>query len=89
MYIQLTTSNRGKININLSSEEKQRLKDEIKYYFEEERGENIGIIASENVLDFFLNNLGKYIYNKALDDARNWYEMRIGDLQSDYYAMYK
>jgi len=77
------------LKLKLSSEEKKRLTDEIKYYFEEERGEKIGIIASENTLDFFLNKLGKYIYNKALDDARIWYEQRISNLESDYYAMYK
>lgn len=77
------------LNLKLSSEEKKRLTDEIKYYFEEERDEKIGIIASENILDFFLNNLGKYIYNKALDDAKIWYEQRMSNLESDYYAMYK
>ncbi|MEJ6950839.1 DUF2164 family protein [Natronospora cellulosivora (SeqCode)] len=77
------------LNLNLSKEEKKQVMDEIKFYFEEERGEEIGIIASENFLDFFLNNLGKYIYNKALDDAKIWYESRMGNMESDYYAIYK
>ncbi|MFW6265059.1 MAG: DUF2164 domain-containing protein [Bacillota bacterium] len=77
------------LKLNLSKKEKKQLMDEIKYYFEEERGEEIGIIASGSLLDFFLNNLGKYIYNKALDDAKLWYENRMGNLESDYYAIYK
>lgn len=82
-------TNKDDLNLNLSSEEKKRLLDEIKYYFEEERGERIGIIASENLLNFFMNELGKYIYNKALDDARAWYENRMSNFEADYYAMYK
>lgn len=74
---------------NLSKEEKKTLMEEIKYFFLEERNEKIGIIASEYVLNFFLNNLGKHIYNKGLDDARIWYENRMENLEADYYAMYK
>ena len=51
------------LGITLTSEEKKKLQDEIIYYFETERDEKLGIIASESILDFFLDNLGKYIYN--------------------------
>ncbi|MFW6023067.1 MAG: DUF2164 family protein [Halanaerobiaceae bacterium] len=77
------------LNLNLTDQEKKQLMEEIKFFFFEERGEEIGIIASENVLEFFLNNMGKYIYNKALDDAKIWYEKRMNNLESDYYAMYR
>ncbi len=81
--------NNNDLKLNLSSEEKRRLLDDIKFYFEEERGENIGIIASENVFEFFMDKLGKYIYNKALDDTRVWYEQRMSNLESDFFARYK
>lgn len=77
------------LDLNLTDQEKKQLMEEIKFFFFEERGEEIGIIASENVLEFFLNNMGKYIYNKALDDAKIWYEKRMNNLESDYYAMYR
>lgn len=77
------------LNINLTNEEKKQLMEEIKYYFKTEREEDLGILASENILDFFLDNLGKYIYNKALDDTKKWYERRMEDIEADYYVLYK
>ncbi len=77
------------LGITLTSEEKKKLQDEIIYYFETERDEKLGIIASESILDFFLDNLGKYIYNKALDDAKLWYGKRMEDVEADYYTLYK
>lgn len=63
--------------------------EEIKEYFLQEREEHIGIIASESVLEFFLDNLGKIIYNKALDDTKLWFDHRMEDVEADYYALYK
>jgi len=77
------------LNITLSSEEKKNIMDDIIYFFETERDEKIGIIASENVFDFFMDTLGKHIYNKALDDTKLWYEHRMDDIEADYYALYK
>jgi uncharacterized protein (DUF2164 family) len=77
------------LNIALSSEEKKKIIDDIIYYFETERDEKIGIIASENIFDFFMDSLGKHIYNKALDDTKLWYERRMEDIEADYYALYK
>jgi uncharacterized protein (DUF2164 family) len=77
------------MTIALSGEEKKQLLEEIKYYFETERGEKLGIIASESILEFFTDTLGKYIYNKALDDTRLWFERRMEDVEADFYALYK
>lgn len=75
--------------IHLTDEEKSKLIDEIKYYFEEERDEKIGILASESLLDFFMNAMGTHIYNKALDDAMKWFRHNMENLESDYYSIYK
>ncbi|HHU83381.1 MAG TPA: DUF2164 domain-containing protein, partial [Firmicutes bacterium] len=68
----------GKNNVlskfGLSAEEKRKLLEEIQSYFDEERDEKIGVIAAESLLEFFLNTLGKHIYNKALDNVKLWYE---------------
>jgi uncharacterized protein (DUF2164 family) len=77
------------LGINLTDEERRKLQEEIIYYFETERDEKLGIIASESILDFFLDNLGKSIYNKALDDAKRWYSKRMEDIEADYYTLYK
>lgn len=75
--------------IKLSVEEKKQMLDEIKYYYSQERDEQIGIIASESLLDFFLENLGKIIYNKALDDTKKWYDQRMEDVGADFYSLYR
>jgi len=74
---------------NLTDEDRRRLLNEIKNYFEQERDEEIGIIASEELLEFFLKDMGKYIYNKALDDAIKLFNDRMGNIESDFYAIYK
>lgn len=81
--------NQNKYPINLTGEEKKQLLEEIRYYFETERDEKLGIIASESILDFFMNILGKQIYNKALDDAKLWYSHRMEDVEADFYTLYK
>jgi len=75
--------------LNLSSDEKRNLINEIQNFFDEERGEEIGIIAAEEVLEFFMDNLGGKIYNKALDDARIWTKKRLEDIDIDYNMLYK
>lgn len=73
----------------LTPEEKKKMLDEIVYFFREERDEDLGIIGSETVLDFFLDVLGDTIYNRALDDVRIWLKRNVENLESDYYALYK
>lgn len=75
--------------IKLSEEEKKKMLEDIVYYFETERDEKLGIIASENILDFFMDTLGTYIYNKALDDSKLWYGRRMEDVEADFYTLYK
>ncbi len=77
------------MKIKLSKAEKQKLINEIQTFFQEERGEEIGIIAAEIVLDFMMENIGKYAYNKALEDAKGWFEQRLEDLSIDYSLLYK
>lgn len=75
--------------ITLSDDEKKQMLEDIKYYFATERDEDLGIIASESILDFFMETLGKCIYNKALDDAKLWYSRRMEDVEADFYTLYK
>ena len=58
-------------------------------YFNEERDEKLGIIGSENLLDFFLDLVGDKVYNTALDDAKKFYRRTMEDMDSDYYSLYK
>ena len=77
------------LGIKLTVEEKKKMLEDIVYYFETEREEKLGIIASESILDFFMDTLGTHIYNKALDDTKLWYGRRMEDIEADFYTLYK
>ena len=59
---------------SFSDEEKRQMCDEIAEFFRQEHDLELGIIGTGNILDFFQDMLGKRIYNKALDDAKRFYE---------------
>lgn len=75
--------------LHLSEDQKKALREEIHTYYLNERGEDIGIIHQEGILDLFLEHLAPMIYNKALDDAKYWYSRRLQDIEDDFYELYK
>lgn len=75
--------------LHLSEDQKKALREEIHAFYLEERGEDIGIIHQEGILDLFLERLAPMIYNKALDDAKYWYSRRLQDIEDDFYELYK
>lgn len=54
----------------LSEEEKAKCLNDIVAFFETEKNETIGLIAAEDLLNFFLDLLGENIYNKAVLDCK-------------------
>lgn len=64
-------------DFKVSRDDKERMKEEIKKFFYEERDEEIGDLASELVLDFFIEKLAKDFYNLGVNDAKNYFEERI------------
>lgn len=74
----------GLINDNgkrLSEEERRILKDELIQFFENERDEKIGVIAAEELLNFFLLSAGKMLYNKGVNDAKKVIETRTEEIR--------
>ena len=67
----------------LSNEEPNILKEELIIFFYKERGENIGIIASEEILNHFLKSAGVKLYNKGVYDAKKALENRYNELLFD------
>ena len=67
----------------LSNEEPNILKEELIIFFDKERGENIGIIASEEILNHFLKSAGVKLYNKGVYDAKKALENRYNELLFD------
>jgi uncharacterized protein (DUF2164 family) len=67
----------------LTKEKRKSCINELITFFKQERNEEIGIIAAEDILDFFLQNAGESIYNKAVVDSRELAKKRFEDLEID------
>ena len=66
-----------KKDFNVSKDDKEKMKEEIKKFFYEERDEELGDLASELVLDFFIEKLAKDFYNLGVNDAKDYFEERL------------
>ncbi|MCI9123658.1 MAG: DUF2164 domain-containing protein [Eubacterium sp.] len=73
----------------LSDQQKEKLREEIRAFYLDERGEEIEIIEQMQLLELFAQKLAPFVYNQALDDAKKWYARMMDNLDADYYALYK
>lgn len=67
----------------LSDEEKNSAKEQLILFFEKERDEKIGVIAAEELLNFFLQTVGPALYNQGVADARQALDSRMDELRYD------
>ena len=75
--------------IRLSDRQKERLVREIRAFYLDVRGEEIGIIEERQLLDLFCEHLAPIVYNKALDDSMRWLKEQAGNIEVVYYLLYK
>lgn len=75
--------------IRLNEKQKKQLSSEIKVFYLDVRGEEIGIIEEQQIIDLFCDHLAPIIYNKALDDSMRWMREQMENLEADYYMLYK
>ena len=75
--------------IRLSDEQKKRLASEIRAFYLDVRGEEIGMIEEGQLIDLFCEHLAPIVYNKALDDSMRWIKEQLENLEVDYYLLYK
>jgi uncharacterized protein (DUF2164 family) len=54
----------------LSREQKEQLAGDIKHWFQEERGERLGDLAAELLVDLVQERAAKHWYNKGVLDAQ-------------------
>ena len=73
--------------LKLSNENKEQIKDYVKDYFYQERSEEIGDLAVENLLDFILKEIGPFIYNQAIKDAKEMCEQKMISLEEDILSL--
>ncbi len=67
----------------ISDEKRKEVIDQLILYFKNERDESIGVVAAEQLLNFFLESTGGEIYNKGLEDAKSALEKRLEEYRYD------
>ena len=75
--------------VKLNDAQKKQILSEIKAFYLDVRGEEIGMIEEQQILDLFCEHLAPMIYNKALDDAQYWFRQQRENLSADYYLLYR
>jgi uncharacterized protein (DUF2164 family) len=73
--------------IKLPKEQKTEIIRNIQSYFEEERSEILGELGADQLIDFMIKELGPYIYNKAVDDARKLISEKMNQIDDDLYTL--
>lgn len=73
--------------IKLPREHKEHIMEQVKHYFAEERSEELGDIGAEQLVDVMIKELGPYLYNQAVQDARKLLLERMAALEDDLYAL--
>jgi uncharacterized protein (DUF2164 family) len=72
--------------IEISKEARADAISSIKRYFEENLPEPIGDLPAGLLLNFFLEEIGPVVYNKAITDAQTRMQLRVADLEGELYA---
>jgi len=70
----------------LSKESRANAIASLKRYFEENMPQPIGDLPAGLLLDFFLEEIGPLIYNRAIVDAQDCMQLRVTDLNGELYA---
>ena len=71
------------MTIEISKEMRKDAVESIQQYFHENMDEKIGSLAADALLDYFLEELGPIVYNKALADVQDRLQARIMEVDID------
>lgn len=74
------------MSIELSKQTRADAIASIQRYFEENLPEPIGDLPAGLLLNFFLEEVGPAIYNRAIGDAQARMQQRVSDLNGELYA---
>ena len=69
-----------KMEIELNKEVRAVLVENLKRYYWNDRNEELNNLGAELLLDFIVNDIGPYIYNKAVEDSYDYMNERTEDL---------
>jgi uncharacterized protein (DUF2164 family) len=74
------------MKIELSEQTRKDAVASIQRYFEENMAEPIGDLPAGKLLDFFVEDIGPAIYNRAVADAQSRMAVRVSDLSGELCA---
>ena len=66
--------------VTLDKEQHKEAIMDIQDYYFKERGEDLGNLGADIMLDFILEKIAPYIYNKAISDAQKFITDRVDDM---------
>ncbi|MCM3741535.1 DUF2164 domain-containing protein [Oceanobacillus luteolus] len=75
--------------IRIAKETKEEMISSLKDYFYNERSEEIGELAAENMLHYFLEEIGPHIYNQGIRDAKAMVDQKMMNLEEDILSLEK
>lgn len=68
------------MSIELSKINRQEAINSIQRYFQQNMEEPIGNLAASSLLEFFLEELGPLVYNKAVADVQERLQARVAEV---------
>ena len=71
--------------IELDKEPRSQAIKSIQGYFEEKRDEELGNLEAGFLLDFFLEQIGPIIYNRAVSDAQALMQDKLIDIDGELF----
>jgi uncharacterized protein (DUF2164 family) len=73
------------MTIELTKESRKAATSSIERYFKENMEEQIGNVTADGLLQFFIEEVGPSIYNKAVSDVQARLQSRIIELDAEVY----
>jgi uncharacterized protein (DUF2164 family) len=74
------------MTIELTKQVRSQAVVSIQRYFQENMPEKIGELPAGLLLNFFVEEVGPAIYNRAIADAQTRMEQRVADLNGELFA---
>ncbi|MBE9153783.1 DUF2164 domain-containing protein [Cyanobium sp. LEGE 06113] len=71
------------MSVNLTKDVRRKATASLARYFEEVKEEEIGVIAANRLLDFFVQEVGPSIYNKAVADVLQRLQAQLSEIDID------
>ncbi len=74
------------VEMEISKQERVEAIASLRRYFEENLTEPIGDLAAALLLNYFLEEIGPAIYNRAVADVQRHLQQRVADLNGEVFA---